>query len=113
MTGSQERGIATVSSIAAPSVMSPTACGTWSPMKITPLRTSVRRRRAAITTTFTFPRFLSPRTIQRAMKAPIMTLHTELPIPESVFAAAAALAIITAVQPISWMTFSPAKSLAP
>lgn len=55
MTGSQERGIATVSSIAAPSVMSPTACGTWSPMKITPLRTSVRRRRAAITTTFTFP----------------------------------------------------------
>ena len=66
-----------------------------------------------MTTTLTLLRFLRPRIIHKAMKAPIMTLHQDMPMAAMVLAAKAALPTMTAVQPTSWMTFKPAKSLAP
>ena len=73
----------------------------------------VKMNSAAMTTTLTLLRFFRPMTIHKAMKAPMMRLHQDTPMAAMVLAAKAALATMTAVQPTSWMTFSPAKSLAP
>ena len=72
----------------------------------------VKMNSAAMTTTLTLLRFFRPMTIHKAMKAPMMRLHQDTPMAAMVLAAKA-LATMTAVQPTSWMTFSPAKSLAP
>ena len=66
-----------------------------------------------MTMTLTRPRFFRPSTIHSAMRAAMMTLQKAVPIAAIVLAATAALAIMTAVQPMSWMTFSPANNLAP
>lgn len=105
--------MATASSTAPPKVRSPAGTCGAPPLKTTRLRTIVKMNRAAMTTTLILLRFFSPMTIHTAMKAPMMRLHQDTPMAAMVLAAKAALATMTAVQPTSWMTFRPAKSLAP
>ena len=105
--------MATANSIALPMVMSPPSATGTVPVKMILLNKKVRRKSAVMTTTLILPRFLSPNKIHTPMRAPMTMLHGVLPISMIVLAAIAALAIMTAVQPISWITLSPAKNLEP
>ena len=77
------------------------------------LKIKVKIKSAAITTILTFPKFFNPNTTHPAISSPITIVQPAVPISIIVLAAAAALAIITAVQPISCMTFNPANNNAP
>ena len=91
MTGSQERGIATDNSTAAPKlIVSPlTVPAPAPPKKITRHSTIVRRNRAAMAIVLILPRFVTPTAIHRMISAPITIHHTQAPAPKVLFAARA------------------------
>ena len=101
MTGSQESGMATASSTAPPKVMVPLGAAAVSAPKMVPERTAVKRKRAVMTRTLTRPRVVIPMIIHRAMRAPMMRSQSAIPKGTMISAAAAALTIMTAVQPMS------------
>ena len=92
--------MATANSTAPPKVISPLT-GWGMPSKTIRLKNKVRRSKAAIITRLTLSRFLIPNKIQRAIPAPAITLHTAFPQGTKASAEVAAVAIMTAVQPIN------------
>ena len=92
MRGSQESGIATASSTAAPKLIaSPKAEA--SPgvpsKKMTLQSTSVRMKSAAMAILFTRPRFVMPMSIHRRMSAPMTRHQTQAPVSKMPFVARA------------------------
>ena len=92
MRGSQESGIATASSTAAPKLIaSPKAEASpgLPSMKMTLQRTRVRMKSAAMEMRFTQPRFVMPMSIQTRMSAPMTRHQTQAPVSKMPFVARA------------------------